>query len=418
MKNIAKSLTIGKIHFKNVRFGNTTKIEWDKTLAINKRWIAGVVREDSRVKKVDVKIARPGESARVVCIKDVIPIKRKIVGKFGEGITYFASNVVVTTLGQIVAAQEGILDMSGPGAKYSPFSQMINICLDITPKAGLTKHQHEEALREAGLRVSDYLSVFLKDLKPDETEDYTYDPGIVKLELPTVGYIYTLLAQGLMHHTYIDGMDIKTEGLMPHFVENPLELLDGLIVSGNCVSACDKSTTWHHWNNGIVKELLRKNGKDWNFTGVILSSLLTNMEEKEKMACEAVLLMEQPTGVIITKEGFGNPDADVMLLTEHLEKIDIKTVSIHDEYCGEKGVSQPLADFSSHANAIVSVGNANETIILPKMKRTIGPHENLTILAGSHENSVHEDGTITVQLQAIYGATNQLGHLSLTCKEV
>ena len=262
----------------------------------------------------------------------------------------------------------------------------------------------------------------LKRIVSINVGNFLVDPfsTIINSGLPRIAYVYTLLAQGLLHHTYIDGRDIKTEGLMPYHVKNPLELLDGLIVSGNCVSSCDKTTTWHHWNNGIVKELLVQHGVKWDFAGVVLSSLLTNMQEKEDMAHETVKLVQKlnPDGVIITKEGFGNPDADIMLITELLEKDGIKTVSMHDEYSGEKGISQPLADFTNHANAIVSVGNANETITLPKMKRTIGPYENLTILAGAHKDSVHSDGSVTVQLQAIYGSTNQLGHLPLACEEV
>ncbi|MBU1178725.1 glycine/sarcosine/betaine reductase component B subunit [Patescibacteria group bacterium] len=415
-------LKMGHFFVKDVIFGKKTRI-YNGRLSVNGRMLRELIlSSDERIKEVKIEAAKPGESTRIVCIKDVIPVRKKIHGAIGEGRTDNLSNVVVTTLGQIISAQEGILDMSGPGADYSPFSEMINICLNITVKGGITKHEHEKILRRAGLRVADYFGEVLTDIEPDKIEVFdsndfnfkTIDP-----KLPRVVYMYTLLAQGLLHHNYVDGHDVKKDGLLPCYV-SPTQLLDGLIVSGNCVSACDKTTTWHHWNNIVIRELFKRHGTELNFVGVVLSSLLTNMNEKEEMAKKAVELVKElnPTAVIITKEGFGNPDADIMLTIELLEKAGIKTVSIHNEYSGEQGVSQPLADITTHANAIVSAGNSNEPITLPPMKKIIGPYENLTILAGAHKDSVHGDGSITVQMQTIYGATHQFGDLCLTCEEV
>ena len=49
-----------------------------------------------------------------------------------------------------------------------------------------------------------------------------------------------LQSQGLLHDTYFYGVDVKTS-FQP--LIHPTEVMDGAIVSGNCVSACDKNTT-------------------------------------------------------------------------------------------------------------------------------------------------------------------------------
>lgn len=47
-----------------------------------------------------------------------------------------------------------------------------------------------------------------------------------------------LQTQGLLHDTYVYGVDAKQ--IVPTLLY-PTELMDGAIVSGNCVSACDKT---------------------------------------------------------------------------------------------------------------------------------------------------------------------------------
>lgn len=46
-------------------------------------------------------------------------------------------------------------------------------------------------------------------------------------------------SQGLLHDTYVYG-DAKQIVPTPLY---PTELMDGAILSGNCVSSCDKNTT-------------------------------------------------------------------------------------------------------------------------------------------------------------------------------
>ena len=235
--------------------------------------------------------------------------------------------------------------------------------------------------------------------------------------LPRIACVDMLLSQGLLHDTYVLGKN-ASEGLPRIF--DPLVAIDGGIVSGNCVSACDKTTTWHHQHNPVITELLAGHGQRWNFVGLVLTNLQTRLAAKRRSAEQAVALARElaPAGVILTKEGFGNPDADLMMLIDGLEKAGIRTVAITDEYAGSAGDSQSLADTTPAADALVSVGNANEQLRLPPMRRVIGPLPDVARLAGGYPHSLGEDGSLEVELQAIVGATNQLGFGNLSCRGV
>jgi glycine reductase len=120
--------------------------------------------------------------------------------------------------------------------------------------------------------------------------------------------------------------------------------------------------------------------------------------------------------VIISEEGFGNPDADLVMNCAKIEKKGIKTVLITDEYAGQDGASQSLADSTPLGDAVVTAGNANEVITLPPMKTVIGYPEVADVIAGGTAGSLKPDGSITAEIQVITGATNELGFGYLTAK--
>jgi glycine reductase len=220
--------------------------------------------------------------------------------------------------------------------------------------------------------------------------------------------VYLVLSQGLLHDTWIEGRN-AAEGL-PRLV-TPTFTLDDTVISGNCVSACDKNTTWHHQNNPVLLELLRHHGRDLNLAGVVLTNSPVRLHDKQAAADAAVAIARslEVAGAIISKEGFGNPDADQMMLIRGLEAAGIATVAITDEFAGVNGASQSLADSAVEANAVVSTGNANELVELPAMDRVLGPADEVTTLAGASAESARADGSLLVELQTIVGATNGLG---------
>ena len=291
------------------------------------------------------------------------------VEQVGSGRTHVLKGAAVVTTGKIVAFQEGIIDMTGPGADYTPFSKTVNLVVIAEPVDGLPQHDHEEAVRLLGYRAAKYLGEFGKDLEPDNIETYETKPILEQVkqypDLPKVVYVYMLQTQGLMHDTYVYGVDAKK--IIPTIIY-PTEVMDGAIVSGNCVSACDKNPTYVHMNNPIIVDLYKRHGIDYNFLGVVITNENVFLADKERHSNMTAKLVEfmGADAAIISEEGFGNPDADLIMNCRKIEKKGIKTVVVTDEYAGSDGASQSLADSDPSANACVTGGNANQTHRSPK----------------------------------------------------
>ena len=419
-------LELGIIKIEDVQFGDKTMVA-DNTLVVNKQELIDLLLEDTRLATVDIELARPGESIRIIPVKDVIEPRVKVsgeeelfpgtigkMGTIGSGRTHVLRGSAVITVGRIVGFQEGFIDMTGPGAAYTPFSQTNNVALILQPVDTIAPYAHEEALRVAGLKAAAYLGNAAKEIAADEIETYEMT-SLPHSNLPKVAYVYPMLSEGLLHDTYLYGADVKH--ILPTLI-HPNELMDGAVTSGNCVSACDKHTTYHHMNNSVVSELYRRHGKELDFIGVIMTNLKVTLADKQRSSDYASKLVKMigADGVIITKEGFGNPDTDVMMLCKKIEDHGIRTVLISDEYAGRDGASQSLADTVPQADALVSVGNANELVTLPALTHVIGNIEPVESIAGGFDGCVAANGSVSIEIQAIMGATCQLGFNKLTAQ--
>lgn len=427
-------LELQKALVKGIVWGNKTELLKDSTLQINKNELLEFVSDVENFSAIDADLARPGEKVRIVPVKDVIQPRYKIEGKgqvfpgmisdvetVGEGKTFVLEGAAVVTCGKIINFQEGIIDMSGEGANYTPFSKTMNMVLVVERKEGLENHAYEEACRMAGFKAALYLAkkAYESGAKADSIETYEMPSLSERLsehpQLPRVAYLYMLQTQGLLHDSYVYGIDVKN--IIPTLI-SPTEIMDGAVVSGNCVSACDKNSTYTHQNNPVINKLYEHHGKDLNFVGVIITNENVTLADKRRSSSYAVKLatMIGVDGLIISEEGFGNPDADLIMNCTKAEKAGIKTVLITDEYAGRDGASQSLADAAPEADAVVTAGNANEIVVLPKMDKIIGFTEYVDIIAGGFDGSLRPDGTIEVELQAITGSTSELGFTNIGAK--
>lgn len=424
-------LELGNIFVDNIKFGQVSKFEAG-TIHVNEEELKGYILEDENIKSVALDIARPGDSVRIIPVKDVIEPRVKVTGggeifpgmlskveTVGSGRTNVLKGSAVVTTGKIVGFQEGIIDMTGPGAEYTPFSKLNNLVVICEPAEGLDQHAHEKAVRLAGLKAAAYIGRLAGEIEPDEIETFE-TPTVVEgvrnyPDLPRVAYVQMLQTQGLLHDTYVYGVDMKQSITT---MLSPTETMDGAIVSGNCVSACDKNTTFHQMNNPIIADLFAQHGKELNFIGMIITNENVYLADKERSSDWTAKLVEflGADGVIISQEGFGNPDTDLIMNCKKIEAKGIKTVIITDEYAGRDGASQSLADADISANAVVTGGNANMLITLPPMERTIGHLESADIIAGGFDGSLKPDGSIEVELQVITGSTNELGYNKLSAR--
>jgi sarcosine reductase len=432
-RGVIMVLELGRIPIEGIDWGRKTAID-GSVLRIDREELIEKARGgDPRITSIQAEIARPGEDVRIIPVKDVVEPRVKVEGgggifpgfisgveTVGDGRTHVLCGCSVVTAGQIVGFQEGMIDMSGPGAGHTSFSRLLNIVLVIEVKENISKHEHEESLRLAGLRAAVYLGEAGRKCKPGEVVRFDargpFGRGGDEPDLPKVAYVYMLLSQGLLHDTYLYGRDVKT--ILPTLIM-PTEVMDGAIVSGNCVSACDKNTTYHHQNNPIIEELFRRDGVDLRFVGTVVTNTNVTLGDKQRSSDYTAKLVEllAPDGVIISKEGFGNPDADAMMNCRKIEERGIPTVLITDEFAGTDGGSQSLADTTPQANAVISTGNANELISLPSVDRVIGDIRVVEKIAGGVSGGLSRDGGITAEIQLIVGSTNELGFEPLSSRE-
>lgn len=418
-------LELLKAKVKSVSWGDRTLLK-NGALQVNREDLLMHVADKEHFKSVNAETAMPGESVRIVPVKDSVEPRFKIDGgemfpgligavdSVGEGKTFVLDGAAVLTCGKIVGFQEGIVDMSGPGSDYTPFSSTCNVVLVFEPVDGIEMHDYERACRIAGLKAATYIAEQVYEAGAGDcgSEVYELPPFAEAMKLhpglPKVAYLYMLQTQGLLHDTYVYGVDAKR--IIPTLI-HPNETMDGAIVSGNCVSACDKNSTYVHLNNPVIKALYARHGADINFVGVIITNENVTLSDKKRSSSYAVKLarMLGVDGLIISEEGFGNPDTDLIMNCRKAEQAGMKTVLITDEYAGRDGASQSIADAAPEADAVVSAGNANMIIKLPPLDKVIGFPDYVDVIAGGSAGSLKDDGSIEVELQAITGATCELG---------
>ena len=426
-------LELRQAFVRDVQWGEKTRLK-EGVLFIDKAEALSLLAEEKRFTRLDMDLARPGESVRIIPVKDVIEPRCKLEGKgecfpgfiggsetVGNGATLVLKGAAVVTVGPIVSIQEGLIDMSGPGTEYNPYGETCNVCLLVQPAAGIEKKEYETALREAGIRLAWYIADKCRDAAIDRSDTYEMADSVegkaaeCGSDLPRFVYVCQAISQGLLHDTFLYGVDVKQ--ILPTLVQ-PQEIMDGAMISANCVSACDKQNTFHHQNNPVVMELCARHGKDLNFLGVIVTTEMMTLVGKIRSS-EYTVKLAQMLGAqvaIITEEGCGNPDTDICMNAKNLELAGIKTVVIGNEVAGQNGASQGLADVTPEMNAYVSCGNINELVELPPMKKVIGDIRAIANVSGGDEKSIGSDGTIVCEIQSIIGSTNELGCSKIGCE--
>ena len=423
-------LKIGNFYVKDIIFGETTKFE-QGILQINKEEALRLVYEDENITDADLIIAKPGDKVRIVPVKEAIEPRYRVEGgpvfpgvtgelmQAGNGTTYALKNSSVLVVGKKWGGfQDGLIDMSGEGAKYTLFSELLNICLVADTNEDFEKNEQQKknkALRWAGMRLSEYLGKTVANLEPEEIEVYELNPLTKRTEkenmLPNVAFVMQPQSQmeEMGYNDLVYGWDANH--MLPTFM-HPNEILDGAVISGSFMPCSSKWSTYDFQNYPMIKRLYEEHGKTINFVGVIMSNLNVALEQKERAAL-FVAQIAKSLGVdaaVVAEEGYGNPDADFIACIVALENAGIKTVGVTNECTGRDGASQPLVTLDQKADAIVSCGNVSELIILPPMETVIGDLESLARdgLSGGWGNdeilgsSVREDGSIIMENNAMF----------------
>lgn len=438
-------LEIGNFYVKDIVFGAKTAYE-NGILTINKEAALAVVKEDEHITEADIVITKPGDKVRIVPVKEAIEPRYRVGGgpvfpgvtgdllQAGDGKTLALKNCSVLVVGRHWGGfQDGLIDMSGEGAKYTLFSQLQNICLVADTDEDFEKHEQQKknhALRWAGMRLAEYIGGCVAELQPEEVETYELEPVVKRSQevqgLPSV--VLVLQPQSQMeemgYNDLVYGWDCNH--MVPTFM-HPNEVLDGAMISGSFMPCSSKWSTYDFQNYPMIKRLYQEHGKTINFLGVIMSNLNVALEQKERAAL-FVAQMAKSLGAdaaIVAEEGYGNPDADFIACIVALENAGVKTIGLTNECTGRDGASQPLVTLDIKADAIVSCGNVSELIELPPMETVIGELESLARdgLSGGWADdellgpSVRKDGSIIMENNAMFCGDRVAGWSTKTMVE-
>lgn len=399
--------------------------------------VRALVLEDPRIADVQVEVAEPGQSVRIIHVCDAFEPRLKVAGPgvcypgvmgpvdtVGHGVTHCLRGMSVLLSCEyprlietgIAAAPEAILDMSGPGA-LSPLSQTLNLVLVLKLAPGYSQGDYGQAVQRAGLKVSHHLAELTRNRPPSHTERYELVP--VAQSLPRVVYIHQMYTHLNIPSPYVTWYGMPITDWMPMWV-HPNEILDGALLSGVVGKDAVRPTSWEHVNHPIIKRLYAAHGTEVDFAGVILHRTRFEVfEEKQLSANQATKLAQLigATGALITWVGAGNAFIEGMLTVQALERAGIKSVFMTYEHGGREGAESPLMFTVPEADAIVSVGSLDRPKVLPPVARVIGG-ETLNLNPEAGDERIPAAGEIALDWHLpVLSGTDNWGFGCQTCVE-
>jgi glycine reductase len=412
-------LELASYQVNRLEFAERTQLK-DGVLSINRAELAAILSEADPIRGVDVALAHPGDQTRIVHLLDTIEPRCKVAGHgrmfpgllgppdtVGSGQTHRLRGMALMVTARpphpvtgLLQPREGIVDMSGPAAPYSPFSETANLVVNFHAAAGVDNAEFDHALRLASLRAAEYLAGVTRDLSPNELQ--TFELTETNPSLPRIVYLYQAQSQGIFSDTYLYGKAIQD--MVPTLI-HPNEVMDGALVSGNYVYACFKNPTYLHCNNPVIKELYAGHGQTLTFAGVVFyRGHNYTQAEKQRAANYAAKLAHQlrADGVILTGEGGGNSAIDMLLALQECERLGIKTTVISYELGGPEGQDFPLVHIVPEAGAIVSTGSIDRTLTVPPLPNVLGGEQFIDTGLPATEGR-------DLSFDYLYGIADQLG---------
>ena len=215
-------LELHRISVGKLAFGAQTGVSGG-VLTINKDELASLLLQDDRLSAVAVDVAHPGENVRIMPVKDAIEPRCKLEGpgevfpgwigdveNAGEGKTLVLGGMAVLTTGRVVAPQEGI-GYVRPWCGLHAVLPTVVLSFDTAEDLSPTSARPVTVL--PGSRSLHYLASALKIAAADSVEAYDFPPLAEAMHqhpgLPKVAYMYMLQSQGLLHDTWVYGVDAK-----------------------------------------------------------------------------------------------------------------------------------------------------------------------------------------------------------------
>jgi glycine reductase complex component B subunit alpha and beta len=403
----------------SIDIGATTQYE-QRRLVVG-RDQAQALFADPALASVRVHTAMPGDQVRIIAPLDVVEPRCKESGggtfpgwiapvnRKRGGDTHVLRGAAVLAAGHLPRNQEGLIDMSGPAARLSPFGQTNNVVIEFDRADSASWHEAEVAVRRGVLRLAVHLADAAVEASPEAVEELAppHQPGTPTGGLPRVGVITNLQTQGAFKDVFVYGHSMA--GSLPTLFD-PAEIEDGAVVSGQYGHPALRNPTYLHCNHPVITELRTRDGGDLHFAGVVLCPEPVEQADKELVSAHAAWLCRAAgfDAVIVTKEGAGNADNDLMLKVDALEADGLTAVALYAEMSGADGTGPPLVA-GPRRGAVISTGNYDQRVTLPAVERALG--ETYLKIADAEATAAVE-----IPTAAILCALSPLGAGRLTCR--
>lgn len=404
---------------RSVTLGTATRYEQHQ-LVVGQDQVAALFA-DPALASARVHTAAPGDRVRIIAPLDVVEPRSKgpgggvfpgwiaPVNRQRGGETHVLRGAAVLAAGHLPRNQEGLIDMSGPAAQRSPFGRTHNVVIEFDRAEDASWQEAEVALRRGVLHLAVHLADAAVEATPDVIEELAppHRAGTPTGGLPRVGVITNLQTQGAFKDVFVYGRSMA--GALPTLFD-PAEIEDGAVVSGQYGHPALRNPTYLHQNHPVIAELRARDGQDLRFAGVVLCPEPVEQAGKELVSTHAAWLCRTAgfDAVIVTKEGAGNADNDLMLKVDALEADGLTAVALYAELSGADGTGPPLVA-GPRRGAVVSTGNYDQRVTLPAVERAFG---------GTRLRIADAEATAAVEVPtaAILCALSPLGAGRLTCR--
>ena len=409
------------VDIRDIQFGGPTRVE-NGTLFIDKEELTAQILQDPNIASVDIDIARPGESTRIVNIVDCIEPRAKmsnnanwpgVLSGFdetpGTGVTRALKgmSIMICEPNYAWKGMIGNLDMGGPGAQWSPYSKLCNLSIAPYAHGKVDRHEFANVIRKACYGAGVYLAKSAK--KVDRTElldNETLTPG-----LPNIAYYYQMYST---QHDY-DGIaepvyyGFQLPDTLPLVIQ-PQEVVDGTIAWGCAFHMMEAYSVQNH---PIIFELMRRHGKDLNFVGMMVG--VTSMDGSRRhlaamMIGNTMKEVFHADGVILTKTMGGAPHVCEGVAASECEKRGIKTVPFIQLLNLDSNLSTEVLFDDPKLNAIVQTGALFEPIMMPAVERVIGGDGDKPMACSTRQAGPTAKGPIVNASNNIVGCINHVGY--------
>jgi len=362
----------GFVSVTKIQFGAKTALAGG-VLTVNKDELTAYLMQDQRLGKVELDLANPGDSTRIVrTIYEFEPRVRtgSRKGQFpwpgvlgagtdaGDGSLTVLDNTVVMVVNPsnldnqpqlvpIAPDNAGATTQmnSDAGGLFSKFHNLVVMAwpprfYDYVPKViegAITTRERDDfyaALAVAGMRAAAYLGNVAVDMKPEKTEVYELPPlsaaGKGMETLPKIAFIFDYNSSNKTWSSPSFGINTSVPQIYGEdgnfalpVVMHPNEVLDGAVM------ALSGDGSYGYNNLPYIKELYARHGKDICFVGVVATTNRTEpWQDKHSVtiAARQVAQLMGADGCLVLKHGGGAPQDQVAALCKELMNLGVKAV--------------------------------------------------------------------------------------------